>query len=396
MVGYQGPVEEAVEEKAQDVKIANGLIHPVECRTCQGEGRLKADCESCEGSGQGKCSSCNHRSIFEVLSGMKRLTAIQMVISPKQAEQRRELSSKAAKQARNSVNESAEAVWLTPPEGYLRCPNFCLNGSSFLARGAECKVCKGKGRVKCKTCKGKSRRDCLVCKGKRQVFRPCPECSGCGQGNDPLLRTVDAESCPWCNDARIRACGACDAEASQDYQCGKCSGSGKQICSSCFGYKKIACRKCSGTGDLSGYYGPKNSNRCDDCKGKGVRSCNKCSGGKNPCTLCEGNKRIKGRCRACLGQLVAPCEGCWYSSELAWTVTAERLFAAGKIEEAVQHMDVGVGRAYLAMAEKLIYYTVAPDELKALKRDLDRKIGSLEKRFKEMKKLAKSDNADQN
>ncbi|NQU48822.1 MAG: hypothetical protein HQ519_09250 [Planctomycetes bacterium] len=93
---------------------------------------------------------------------------------------------------------------------------------------------------------------------------------------------------------------------------------------------------------------------------------------------------------------MAPCEGCWYSSGLAWTVTADRLFAAGKGEEAVQHMDVGIGRAYLARAEQLNHFGGDPAELKTLKRELDKEIKALERRFEDMKKSAKSDQADQN
>ena len=362
---------------------SDALIHPVQCFTCEGAGSVESHCVPCDGLGKRKCGYCQKFGLEGTGWVLERIDVVYSVLNPDGSLNLRESLPDLRKEF---VEQKNPFVW-NPPDGLVRCPAACNEGKSVVQRGKDCLVCDKKGGLKCKACNGRCIVKCVHCSGKGQSERSCPECVGLGKGNDPLKRTVDAQVCPWCNHARIRDCKSCKTEIMRKLKCSTCRGSGKFFCGKCAGHKKVPCKKCFGTGEQPSYSWKDEHIECSRCEGKGSYKCFECKCGKTTCPTCKGKKEAYGYCRACLGFEVAPCEGCMNSTGLAWRVTAERLYAAGKIEEAIKHMEVAVRRAYVRKAMLLDSFDGESKDFGRYKRGLEKWIAGLEKQTEEYQSM---------
>lgn len=365
---------------AEQDSASDGSTHPV-CTTCKGEGRAVLSCDVCAGDGDAPCVDC---ASTIAIDAEKRQLEILRAIDPEKAQDLEELDKQLAK----LESASLELVGGFKPgskPGCLPCPAHCKDGKSFLNFGHACKACATKGFVKCKACQGKGEARCQMCRGKRSRELPCPECAGRGVAPDPLKRTADAATCAWCEDKHVLPCRVCES-GQREQVCAFCRGVGDVVCDKCSGATKAGCNKCSGTGDLSAYLGAKASNKCDKCRETGVIECSACRNGRIACGKCAGEGRLTTRCPICVSTGHAPCGGCRLGSDLAWTITGERLAAAGAGAAAVAHFDVALARVEARNAERVRAFAGSEKERQAFAKQLAGEVSSLKKRRAQLAK----------
>lgn len=355
-------------------------VHPA-CTTCAGRGRARLPCELCNGDGTAPCVECANGADEEA---DRRLIAILREIDPERAKLR-EMSADQRAEFRDIGNRSGISKYADRRPGKLPCPEACKAGVSFLNAGHACKVCAAKGSLQCKACKGKGEARCEACGGRRKLDVTCHECAGGGVAPDPLKRTAEAATCPWCDDRRVVDCRVCE-EGALHKLCGTCRGGGTTACTDCAGTKMTGCRKCSGTGDLSSYLAAKNSNDCDHCDKSGVVDCVKCRLGRVECAECKGKGHYKGRCPACLGTRKSLCAGCTLDSDLAWTITGERLALGGAGPAALAHFDVAIARIERRHAQRLESFTGSKKERDAFANQLAKQAAETKKQRAEIAK----------
>lgn len=350
---------------------------PHACTTCAGQGKVVLPCDHCGGDGRGPCADCAYDLASERL---ERHLAIMRILDPDEAAQLEQavLGFEVVAQKLSAL-KTVSVLPKTP--GTLACPARCVKGVLILNGGRPCLMCDEKGHFVCRTCRGKGTTRCFRCKGKRKWEQACPECSGSGNGNDPLSRSAqDASTCPWCL-GELLVCGVCDAKHRWLQLCDHCGCDGELLCKTCRGSKHMPCKKCSATGQITsiGVYG--SSRRCDECKAKGVLPCTECKDGTIECTVCAGKGKGLLECQLCLTRGQAPCTGCLAGSGRAWLVTSERLETAGLFESAAAHMKVALDLERQLAHDRLETLVGDGKAKKAAKREFDRVVKRLEKRY---------------
>lgn len=353
------------------------------CGTCSGDAWVSVLCSHCEGDGKGPCVNC---AVNLVAQANVRGLAVLALTDPVTGKRLNKTTEELRVQLKH-LQQTTGFGRLRGTPGTIGCVGRCHNGAAFLNRGLPCKACKKKGKLKCPSCKGKGETACALCDGSKRRAVPCPECLGATKSPDPLSRTVDAESCPWCEDAKALACHVCDKNGDRENRCVPCAGSGRLPCTKCYGTEKRGCNKCASTGDLSSYFAKKNSNRCDKCNVKGVLPCDECEDGTETCKPCHGKGMVPRGCYTCGGKKFGLCDGCFFGSSRAWSVTAERLFTAQRLPEAVAHQEVAVARTSRRNEAELA--AIEDDKARRKqRRQLDARLKKLRLRLAEMQKAA--------
>lgn len=130
----------------------------------------------------------------------------------------------------------------------------CFGGTKTFGYEYECSTCHAEGKETCPDCNGRGINDCSGCGRKGHL--PCTKCVGGFFTSKPTGK-ID--------------CRACRGKGKKDGQsCPACHGSGKVVCSSCFGNLTVKHKACDGRGILD----------CKRCRTTGKIVCRKCDGSR--------------------------------------------------------------------------------------------------------------------
>ncbi|HNR99248.1 MAG TPA: hypothetical protein PKX48_05635 [Planctomycetota bacterium] len=168
--------------------------------------------------------------------------------------------------------------------------------------------------------------------------------------------------CPGCDTGQVRG------------PCPRCSGSGKERCTTCKGAKGTPCTFCRGTGTVRRYRmsGEQWFSPCERCGGRGRALCAGCGGkGEHTCLGCNGSGKVWVACPACKGARRLPCPACGKApaSQEAPARASEPAGSAidyGRVAACAARREAGEARAGLqerrsAVADALVVFQDAAD-----------------------------------
>lgn len=344
----------------------------IACPRCLGKRVALETCLACGGAGAANCTACSLEAApVPRYPFSEKLTAADFT---RLKELLRTLD--VAQQLRAKVLNGAG-------RGRLSCPEQCQQ-IAHPRNGYPCRLCDGKGNLECVPCAGKGTRACPSCAGKRQVLRACEACLGSNVVFDPAsIATEQRTVCPWCHD-KSRACTECK-NGKVELPCASCLGDKTLACTTCLGTKHARCGACNSTGSSKPKAEAKVRSDCSKCRGKGMRDCDACKRtGKETCDECKGKGRVTANCRACLGDKVRPCGGCFLGSYSAWEFTAGLRESAGDRAGAAEWLAIAKQRAEKFYAFQLREIALGAAEERELGSERDRELERLAKRIESL------------